>query len=536
MELTLEGMRDTAAWQHAGIRLPRFDVRAMREATAKAPRWVHFGAGNIFRGYIAMLAQRMLDQGLTDTGVIAAETFDFDIIRRIYAPHDLLSLVAGLHANGRMDCDVLGSVASALATDEEAQLQRLFTLFTMPTLQMASFTITEKGYAVFDLAGEPTSMVREDIAAGPTHARHIMSVVTALLLTRYRMGGAPIAMVSMDNCARNGEKLRAAVTAIAEGWVENGFAPTGFQQYLADPAKVSFPWSMIDKITPRPAEAVRKKLERMGVRGIEPIVTKRGTFIAPFVNTEIPQYLVVEDLFPAGRPPLEKVGVYFANRDTVNRVERMKVTTCLNPLHTALAVYGCLLAYDSIAAEMQDPDLNRLITRIGYDESMPVVVDPGILNPRDFLNEVLTQRFPNPFIPDTPQRIASDTSQKISIRFGETIKAYMASPTLEAASLTMIPLVLAGWLRYLLGVDDQLAPFERSDDPLLTELTRRLEGVTAGRPETVKGKLSPILSDISLFGVDLYAAGLADKVEGMMGELCRGRGAVRATLQKYLCS
>ncbi len=535
MNLTLEGLKDADAWETAGIRLPAVDIPAMRAATAAAPRWVHFGAGNIFRGYIAVLAQRLLEAGLTDTGVVAAETFDFDIIGRIYAPHDLLSLVVGLRADGRMDCSVLGSVAEALRTDDAAQLTRLHALFAAPTLQMASFTITEKGYAVRDMNGAPTPLVEGDIAAGPAHARHAMSVAAALLLTRYRAGGAPIAMVSMDNCSRNGEKLMAGVTGIAEGWVRNGFADAGFTEYLNDPGRVSFPWSMIDKITPRPAEAVQRQLERMGVTGMEPVVTSRGTYIAPFVNTEIPQYLVIEDAFPAGRPPLEKAGVYLTTRDTVNRVERMKVTTCLNPLHTALAVFGCLLGYTSIAAEMRDPDLSALVKRIGRDESMPVVTDPGILEPDTFLTEVLTQRFPNPFIPDTPQRIATDTSQKIPVRYGETLKAYVASETLDPAGLTFIPLTLAGWLRYLLGVDDGLRPFERSGDPLLAELSNRLEGIVAGKPETVtEDRLAPILSNERLFGVNLYEAGLVGKVTGMLRELCAGKGAVRAALQKYL--
>ncbi|MDD3214062.1 MAG: mannitol dehydrogenase family protein [Eubacteriales bacterium] len=533
MELTLPSLLHPAPWQQAEIRLPGYDLTAVRQATAAAPTWVHFGAGNIFRGFIAMLSQRMLQSGLTHTGVIAAETFDFDIVTRVYAPHDLLSLVVGLHADGQMDREVLGSITEALRTDDAAQLKRLFAVFAAPTLQMASFTITEKGYAVRDLAGEPTGIVKEDIEAGPEHARHAMSVVTALLLHRYRAGAAPIAMVSMDNCSHNGEKLQSAVVFLAEGWVRNGFADKGFLAYLQDPARVSFPWSMIDKITPRPAEAVEKALEALGVEGVAPIVTGRGTYIAPFVNAEIPQYLVVEDAFPAGRPPLEKVGVYMTTRDTVNRVERMKVTTCLNPLHTALAVYGCLLGYTSIADEMRDPELTSLIRHIGYDESMPVVTDPGILNPRDFLNEVLTQRFPNPFIPDTPQRIATDTSQKIAIRYGETIKAYLASDTLNVRSLTFIPLALAGWLRYLLGVDDALNPFERSGDPLLAELTTQLEGIAVGSPETATGKLAPILSNELLFGVDLCKAGLADKVEGMFRELIAGKGAIRATLRKY---
>ena len=102
----------------------------------------------------------------------------------------------------------------------------------------------------------------------------------------------------------------------------------------------------------------------------------------------------------------------------------MKVCTCLNPLHTSLAIFGCLLGFDLIADEMKDAALKKLVEKIGYEEGMPVVVNPGILIPKDFIKEVIEVRLPNPYIPDTPQRIASDTSQKVGIRFGETIKAY----------------------------------------------------------------------------------------------------------------
>ena len=534
MKLNLANLAAADAWAAAGVSLPRYDVAAMRTRTRLAPAWIHFGAGNIFRGFVAMLSQRLLDAGLTDTGVIAAETFDTDIITQIYEPFDLLSLVVGLHADGHMDCTVLASVAEALRADDPAELSRMVEIFRAPSLAMASFTVTEKGYAIRDLSGNLSAAVHADIARGPAEPGHLMSRVAALLWARYQAGADPIAMVSMDNCSHNGEKLQTAVTEIADGWARNGFVPAGFAAYLRDPAKVSFPWSMIDKITPRPAEAVEKELERRGLEGMAPLVTRRGTYIAPFVNTEIPEYLVVEDEFPAGRLPFDKAGVYLTTRDVVNRVERMKVTTCLNPLHTALAVYGCLLGYTSIAAEMADPELSALVRRIGYDEGMPVVTDPGILNPRDFLNEVLTERFPNPFIPDTPQRIATDTSQKIPVRYGETLKAYAASDTLNIASLTGIPLALAGWLRYLLAVDDDLNPFTPSGDPLLSELTGALDGVVVGKPETARGKLEPILRNASLFGLDLQAAGLAPKVETLFAELIAGKGAVRATLRKHL--
>ena len=80
---------------------------------------------------------------------------------------------------------------------------------------------------------------------------------------------------------------------------------------------------------------------------------------------------------------------------------------------------------------MKDPELKKLVEVIGYKEGLPVVINPGILDPKEFIDTVLNVRVPNPFMPDTPQRIATDTSQKLAIRFGETIKAYQASETLD---------------------------------------------------------------------------------------------------------
>ena len=309
---------------------------------------------------------------------------------------------------------------------------------------------------------------------------------------------------------------------IASAWRDNGHISEEEYAYLEN--KVAFPWSMIDKITPRPNPSVEKQLLADGLEDISPFETAKHTFTAAFVNAEKPQYLVIEDSFPNGRPPLEQAGVIITTRDVVNKVEKMKVCTCLNPLHTCLAVYGCILGYESIAAEMKDEELSRFITRMSHEEGMPFVVNPGVIDPEQFLNEVLTVRFPNPFMPDTPQRIATDTSQKLSIRFGETIKAYIASPDHEASELRLIPLVLAGWLRYLIGVDDAGKPFACSPDPLLEAMQAHLAGMTLGG-EIDAEKLRPILSD---------ASGLAGKVIDYFKELMAGPGAVRATLKKYV--
>lgn len=108
-------------------------------------------------------------------------------------------------------------------------------------------------------------------------------------------------MVSTDNCSHNGEKLSLALTAYASAWEENKLVQPGFLSYLQNPEKVSFPWTMIDKITPRPDGSIEKILEENGLADAQPIVTSRHTYVAPFVNAEECQYLVVEDHFPNGR-------------------------------------------------------------------------------------------------------------------------------------------------------------------------------------------------------------------------------------------
>ena len=535
MKLCKAGLSD-AAWKQAGVKLPEFDIDKMRAATEESPVWVHFGAGNIFRGFIAVLQQRLLEQGLAQQGIIAADTFDYDIIDKIYTPFDNMTMMVSLKPDGSMDREIIASVAKGVKAnmEDEKEYSCLKKVFANPSLQMLSFTITEKGYALANLKGEYLPVVTADIENGPTKAHHAMSIVAALLLERYNTCKAPIAVVSMDNCSHNGEKLKNSVVTVAEEWLKKGHVSADFVAWIKDESQVSFPWSMIDKITPRPAEVVEKALEADGIEDMAPIITSRNTYIAPFVNAEVPQYLVVEDRFPNGRPALEKAGVYMTDRDTVNMTERMKVTTCLNPLHTALAVYGCVLGYDSIAAEMKDADLKKLVETIGYKEGMPVVTDPGILSPMDFIHEVIDQRLPNPFIPDTPQRIATDTSQKITVRFGETIKSYVASDSLDVHSLTAIPLAIAGWLRYLLAVDDEGKEMNVSSDPMLEVLQKQLADVKLGDPESADGKLTEILSNKVLFGSDLNEIGLSEKIEGMFKELIAGPGAVRATLHKYM--
>ena len=538
MKLTVDGIKDIKAWESKGYHLPSYDREKIIENTKENPEWVHFGAGNIFRAFHAVLAQKLIEQGLMDTGIVVAEGFDYEIVEKAYKTYEDLSILAVLKADGTVEKQVIGSIAKSFILDSERkeEFEGLKKVFAKKSLKLCTFTITEKGYNLKKPDGSYMDAVVCDMNDGPAKPHSYIGKVAALLAHRYSNGKLPIAMVSTDNCSHNGEKLYAAIYDFAKAWADNGKVDSGFVDYISDRNYVSFPWSMIDKITPRPDDSVKAMLLEDGVEGLDPVITKFKTYVAPFVNAEESEYLVIEDDFPNGRPALEKAGVIFTNRDTVNNVERMKVTTCLNPLHTALAVFGCLLGYTRISDEMKDENLVKLITQIGYVEGLPVVTDPGVIDPKEFIDTVSKKRLPNPFMPDTPQRIATDTSQKLAIRFGETIKSYMASKELDVKSLKAIPLVLAGWLRYTMGIDDKGEAFECSADPLLGEVSAITHAISISDKRSLaelKEVLLPILKKKEIFGVDLEEANLADIVVDDFTKLIAGKGAVLKTLSEF---
>lgn len=536
MKLTTRGLADTKLWEEAGYAIPRFDRDKVTAATKENPFWIHFGSGNIFRAFQANVVQNLLNEGVLGRGLVVAEGFDYEIIEKMNRPHDDYSILVTLKTNGEVEKKVVGSVVESLTADSENEtdFSRLREIFTKDSLQMVTFTITEKGYSLVNGKGELLLDVEADFKNGPDKPKSYIGKVASLLYTRFQSGEKPLAMISMDNCSHNGDKLYNAINTFAKRWEENGKVAVGFVTYINSVDKVSFPWTMIDKITPRPDTSVEEILIKDGVEELDPIITSKNTYVAPFVNAEECEYLVIEDAFPNGRPELEKGGLVFTTRETVDKVEKMKVCTCLNPLHTALAVFGCLLGYQKISDELKDTELKKLVETIGYIEGLPVVINPGVLDPKEFIDTVLNIRVPNPFMPDTPQRIATDTSQKLAIRFGETIKAYQASANLDVKELKLIPLVFAGWLRYLMAIDDAGNTYELSPDPLLDTVCPYVAGLRLEQEQEVETAVAPLLRMKQIFGVDLYEVGLANKVCNYLKELTKGVGAVRDTLRKYV--
>lgn len=523
-----------AAFEAAGITVPQYDQTKIVAAAEKAPVWVHFGGGNLFRCFHAKIAQDLLNDGKMSSGVIVAETYDDDVIAKMYQPYDNRMLQVIMKADNTYEEHLIASVADSIYYNRAnaSGWAQLKSVFEQSSLQFVTMSITEKGYALTDINGALTPQAQEDITSAPDEAQTNMGAIARLLLARYNAGQYPIAMVSTDNFSENGKRFEEAILTIAKGWAEHQLVPEGFVQYLQDPKKVSFPWSMIDRITPNPSENVAKILSDKGFEDVDILHTQKHTNIAPFGNTEETHYLVVEDSFPNGRPDLEAAGVILTDRETVNDADQMKVTACLNPLHTALAIFGCLLGYQSIASEMANTDLVKLIRGLGFQEDLPVVKDPKIIDPNTFINELLDKRLPNKNIPDTPQRIASDTSQKIPIRYGVTIQHYLDDPQKDVKKLKYIPFIIAGWCRYLLAEDDKGQSFTPSPDPLLSHVQAIMAPITLGTQDDalIHETLGQLLTNKQIFAHDLVAIGLAPQIEADFKALVKGPGAIAAAL------
>ena len=149
MELSKNGISNQECWQAAGYDLPRFDIPAVTQKTRTVPEWIHFGAGNIFRAFQANVAQCLLNKGILSTGLIAAEGYDYEIIEKMYRPHDNLGILVTLKADGSMEKTVVGSIVESLILDsgDEEEYGRLKEIFCAPSLKMASLPSPKKATA-----------------------------------------------------------------------------------------------------------------------------------------------------------------------------------------------------------------------------------------------------------------------------------------------------------------------------------------------------------------------------------------------------
>lgn len=424
-----------------GVAVPRY-----RRENLKAGI-VHFGVGNFHRAHQAVYLDALFNQGeghdwaIVGAGVRAADA----AMRDALAAQDWLTTVVEQEADSSA-AHVTGAMIGYI---EPGNSQAVIAALTDPAIRIVSLTITEGGYYI-DPASQAFDPGHPDIAYDAAHfhaPKTAFGLILAGLVARRAANIAPFTVMSCDNIPGNGHVTRNAVAGLAA---------------LVDPAlaawvktAVAFPNAMVDRITPATSARERRLLaDSFGIDDAAPV------FCENF------RQWVLEDNFPAGRPPLEKVGVQFVA--DVAPYEHMKIRI-LNGGHAAIAYPAGLLDIHFVHEAMAHPLVAGFLRKLETEEIIPIVppVPDTDLGAYFALCE---KRFANPKIGDTVRRLALDGSN----RQPKFIIPSALDRANANAPLTGLALVSAFWCRYCYGITDSGAVIEPNDpswDRLKTQAT-----------------------------------------------------------------
>jgi fructuronate reductase/mannitol 2-dehydrogenase len=476
---------DTLA-QHAGrLRVPTYDRGAL------TPAVVHFSVGGFHRAHQLVYFDDLAEQGNSDWGVVGVGLHS-SAMRDALEPQDHLYTVverslAGDHAR------VIGSMVDYLFAPDSPE--EVLTVLTDERTRLVTMTVTGNAYRIDPTSGEfvPDDAVRAELA-DPQHPRSLFGYIVTALDVRRRAGRPPFTVLSCDNMQANGEAARAAVVGFARLYDED------LARWIDD--NVTFPGSMVDRITPQTSVADREGVARaFGVEDRWPVITE------PFSQW------VMEDAFCNGRPPLEEVGVQFVA--DVGHHELMK-TRLLNGSHSALGHLGTLAGYDCVHEVLADDVLRRYVTRLMAEEIGPLLPIPAGLDLADYQRGLL-QRFADPAIGDGLDRLCRRGSSKVPLYLLPSLRTALA----EGRPAELLTLAVAGWCRYLQGVDQQGREVGVQDE-LADELRAlALAGGTDPRPLLGMRSVFGDLGDDPLFVASLRRALRQIERRGVHGAVIR---------------
>jgi mannitol-1-phosphate/altronate dehydrogenase len=469
------------------------------DRTRLAPAIVHIGVGGFHRAHQAVYLDDLVARGITlDWGEHGVGLLPADkAMAEALVPQDCLYTVIARSAGGD-SARVIGSMTKYLfAPDDRA---RVLSLLADPATRIVSLTITEGGYNVDSNTGlfdADNPAIQEDVQH-PDHPGGVFGYLCAALDRRRSAGAPPFTVLSCDNLQGNGTIARTAVTSFARLW----------DDHLAAwiEANVAFPNAMVDRITPQTTAADRAWVaETFGIADAWPVVTE------PFTQW------VVEDTFCNGRPPLEEVGAQVVA--DVHPYETMKLRL-LNASHQAMGYLGYLAGYRTIHDVMADADFRTFIARLMADEVAPLLPPvPGI----DLAGyqQTLLERFANPKIGDQVARICTDGSD----RMPKFLLPSLAEALQQGRPHRLLILAVAGWLRYLRGVDEAGREIDIAD---------RLASELRVRANEGRDNPRPVLSLRSVFGE-------LERNEAFVSELAAGlreldAGGAKATVAAYLAA
>lgn len=392
---------------------------------------LHLGLGSFHRAHQAVYLQALHDRG-DSTWVLAGGNLRPDMaetIESLVAQGGAYTLEtispAGEHRYQRI-------TAIREVVPYTPDLRRLIEIGAAPSTRIISFTVTEAGYYLdakdrLDVANFP------DLAADIARARAgepgatIYGGLVAILRQRMRAGAGALTLLNCDNLRHNGERARAGLLQFIEQ-----IGDDALQSWVA--ANTTSPNAMVDRITPRPAPEVRTRVK--AATGIDdPAAVMGESFIQ----------WVIEDDFIAGRPAFETVGVQMV--DSVQPYEEAKIRL-LNATHSCIAWAGTLVGYRYIHEGTHDAAIRKMAYDYVTDDAIPALSPPGAPSPIDLpaYRDVVLDRFGNPAIRDTNQRVAMDGFSKIPGFIAPTFRERLAQGQ-TVDSVAMLPALFLAYLQ-----------------------------------------------------------------------------------------
>lgn len=412
------------------IEMPRYDRGAL------TPGIVHIGLGNFHRAHMAVYLDDLFNLGLGhDWAIIGAGVRAPDAaMRDALRGQDCMSTVIELDPAGKT-CRRVGAMIDFLPVQPDNAA--LIAAMTRPEIRIVSLTVTEGGYFIDAATGrfDPTAPEIRADAAHPDKPGTAFGAIVAALQARRAAGIPPFTVMCCDNLPENGDVTHSAVVGLAR---------------LSDPelaawidANVAFPNAMVDRITPATGPRERALAASFGLADPVPVTCE------PF------RQWVVQDNFPMGRPPLERVGVTFS--DQVHAYEMMKIRI-LNGGHAIIAYPAGLMDIELVHEAMADPLVSAFLDRVERDEVIPYVPPVPDTDIAAYY-DLIRNRFSNPEVADTVRRLCLDGSNRQPKFIVPSVRdARAARGTIQGLAL-----VSALWCRYCHGTTDSGAPIAPND-------------------------------------------------------------------------
>jgi len=396
--------------------------------------WLHIGSGSFHRAHQAWYLHRLLQQGHDEWSIALGNIREdgVPVLNALQAQGGKYVLET-VTPQGERAYETITSLQKIIPWDNE--LAGLVAQGADPQTKVISFTVTEGGYYLdnqFNI-DQSNADVQADLNGG---CRTIYGAISHILAQRMASNGGAVTLLNCDNLRHNGERFHGGLMQ---------FLALRQQQKVIDWVKKNTrcPNTMVDRITPRPSPEVALRVEQAtGFKDRAPVMGEA------FIQW------VIEDDFIAGRPELERVGVEMVV--SVLPYEEAKIRI-LNASHSCIAWAGTLLGQSFI----DESTRTQTICQMAYNYVSEDVIPSLSPSPLDLnaYRDVVLERFSNPHIQDTNQRVAADGFSKIPGFITPTLQECYQRGQVPRATALLPALFFVYMQQWHLG----LLPYEYQD-------------------------------------------------------------------------